>query len=166
MPIKHRIPAYSSAWHEHCNRASGVNSAPHGRRVKDAKTANLFMLRLILISCVALASPWSVAPEHDLTRKQRIAAKKIYDSKCAKCHRFYEPKDYSEDEWRLWMAKMSKKAKLNPGQDRLLNRYLDSFRAQNPAPTLSGKASNNQAGSVTEANRQHSDPANQSKPGR
>ena len=41
----------------------------------------------------------------------------------------YNPADYTEEEWRSWMTKMSKKAKLNPDQAQLLSRYLDVFRS-------------------------------------
>jgi len=88
-----------------------------------------------------LALPLGGAQAEDLTRKQRTAAKKIYDSKCAKCHRFYEPREYAQEEWQLWMTKMSRKAKLNPSQDKLLNRYLDAYRAQKAPLTITGSPS-------------------------
>ena len=41
------------------------------------------------------------------------AAQKIYTSKCARCHKFYEPTGYDDHEWTVWMGKMRKKARLN-----------------------------------------------------
>src|SRR5215471_16201950 len=64
-----------------------------------------------------------------LSRRQIAAGKKLYEVKCAKCHRLREPTDYSSDEWRLWFGKMSRKAKLNPAQESLLSRYLDECRS-------------------------------------
>jgi hypothetical protein len=61
--------------------------------------------------------------------KDQIAARKIYVAKCAKCHRFYEPTDYTDADWRLWMGRMNRKSKLNAKQADLLNRYLDAYRA-------------------------------------
>ena len=52
--------------------------------------------------------------------------RKLYVAKCAKCHKFYDPAKYSENEWQLWMAKMSKKAKLNPEQEAILAQYIDT----------------------------------------
>jgi hypothetical protein len=62
-------------------------------------------------------------------------ARDLYVAKCAKCHKFYAPANYSAEDWNLWMVKMSKKAKLKPPQTELLTRYLDIFR-QNKIQTL------------------------------
>lgn len=76
------------------------------------------------------------AAAHDLTAKELGSARKIYVSKCAKCHRFYEPKRYSEADWKRWMESMSRKSKLKPDTERLLNRYLNAYRAgEVPSPT-------------------------------
>lgn len=64
-----------------------------------------------------------------LPAKDARAARKLYVAKCAKCHRFYDPTNYTAFEWRGWMDKMSAKAVLKPGQTELLNRYLDAYRA-------------------------------------
>jgi len=65
-----------------------------------------------------------------------MSARSLYESRCVKCHRLYDPNDYSEEEWWLWMAKMSRKAKLHPRQERLLNRYVELLRAD-PLPSHS-----------------------------
>lgn len=64
-----------------------------------------------------------------LAAREIAAARKIYAAKCAKCHRFYDPTNYAEPDWRVWMEKMNKKSKLNAEQSSLLNRYLDVYRA-------------------------------------
>jgi len=63
-----------------------------------------------------------------LSAQQVSEANEIYTVKCAKCHRFYDPAQYSQTEWDDWMRKMSRKAKLNPAQRDLLARYLNAFR--------------------------------------
>ncbi len=65
----------------------------------------------------------------DLNPGEIKEARKLYVAKCAKCHRFYEPQDYSEGDWRRWMEAMSRKSKLKPDQEELLRRYLDEYRA-------------------------------------
>lgn len=92
-------------------------------------------MRWLLAWLMALAAEASVASAADLPTKDLAAARKIYVAKCAKCHRFYEPKEYSAADWRMWMEKMNKKSKLKPEQASLLNRYLDAYRAGQ----LSGK---------------------------
>ena len=64
----------------------------------------------------------------DLSAAQTRAAQELYEIKCAKCHKFYNPADYSQPDWDLWMKKMSKKAKLKPAQTELLSKYLQGFR--------------------------------------
>jgi hypothetical protein len=61
---------------------------------------------------------------------ETAAARKLYVTKCAKCHKFYDPATYSDEEWRVWMVKMSKKSKLKPAQERALSRYIEeTYRA-------------------------------------
>ncbi len=55
-------------------------------------------------------------------------AAKLYIAKCARCHKFYSPAEYSDAEWHSWMTKMGRKARLKPEQQELLSRYLDAFR--------------------------------------
>lgn len=55
-------------------------------------------------------------------------------AKCARCHKLYDPRAYSESEWHRWMVKMSKKAHLQSEQEELLTRYFDAIRsASKPA---------------------------------
>jgi hypothetical protein len=89
------------------------------------------MRTLLGVLFIALAAVSTAAGADDLTADQMAAARKVYVAKCAKCHRFYEPKDYQESDWRTWMTKMEKKSKLKPDQAELLNRYLDAYRAGN-----------------------------------
>jgi hypothetical protein len=57
---------------------------------------------------------------------------KLHTAKCARCHKFYDPAAYSDTDWRLWMTKMGKKAKLTPDQETVLSRYLEAFRSPRP----------------------------------
>ena len=66
---------------------------------------------------------------------QRDAARKLYVGKCARCHKFHDPAKYSDKEWREWMNKMSRKAKLKPEQTDLLTRYLELYRHGTNQPT-------------------------------
>jgi hypothetical protein len=55
-------------------------------------------------------------------------ASHLYNLKCARCHKFYDPAKYSADQWDSWMGKMSRKAKLQPPEEELLSRYLGAAR--------------------------------------
>jgi hypothetical protein len=93
------------------------------------------MRTLTLCSLIALAAAHPAESADELTAKEITTARKIYVAKCAKCHRFYEPANYSEPGWRTWMEKMSEKSKLKEEQASLLTRYLAAYRAGR----LSGK---------------------------
>jgi hypothetical protein len=71
-----------------------------------------------------------------LSPQELSVASKLYINKCIRCHKSYEPKAYSNDQWDLWMGKMSKKAHLASAQESLLRRYLAAYRAgESPAAT-------------------------------
>ena len=76
-------------------------------------------------------SPVAAAESHitgSLSAEELRRASSLYTVKCARCHKFYNPADYSDAEWRAWMMKMSRKARLKPEQAQLLSRYLETFR--------------------------------------
>ena len=90
-----------------------------------------------LAAMVAGAFLFTSAPAQELSAKENEAARKIYVAKCAKCHKFYDPNKYSDEEWRVWMAKMSRKAKLKPEQERLLSKYINE-NLRHPAVAKKG----------------------------
>ncbi|MBU6402887.1 MAG: hypothetical protein KGS61_21415 [Verrucomicrobia bacterium] len=59
-----------------------------------------------------------------LSSEEAQAAAKLCTTKCMRCHQFYHPADYGETEWRSWMTKMNRKARLTPDQAALLTRYF------------------------------------------
>ncbi len=66
----------------------------------------------------------------ELSAQQSKDARKIYLTKCAKCHKLYNPKEYSDTEWDEWMLKMKKKSKLKEDQFELLKSYIATLRAE------------------------------------
>jgi hypothetical protein len=94
-------------------------------------------MRWLVVICFAAFAGWVYrAGADDLSPKDIRAAQKIYTTKCAKCHKFYNPADYSQTDWNAWMQKMGRKSKLNPQQHALLSRYLDTLR---PVPKSASK---------------------------
>jgi hypothetical protein len=90
------------------------------------------LLCLSYLFGLALAGCAEPNPLPEALTDEASAAKKLYIAKCAKCHKFYDPAKYSEEEWHKWMAKMSKKSKLTPEQSEMLSRYIDNtFRSSN-----------------------------------
>ena len=59
----------------------------------------------------------------------RIAdARKLYVTKCARCHELYDPQKYDKAEWDAWMLKMKKKSKLKDEQYEMLKSYTATLR--------------------------------------
>ena len=86
-------------------------------------------MRVVLFTCAAVLVAIGTARAADLSDKEIAEARKLYNAKCAKCHKFYDPAKYDDGEWQTWMQKMSRKAKLKEAQSELLGRYLENFRA-------------------------------------
>jgi hypothetical protein len=58
-----------------------------------------------------------------LTPEQGQRAAQLYLTTCARCHKLYDSRRYSEAEWRSWMHKMSRKARLTPEEENLLSEW-------------------------------------------
>ena len=104
-----------------------------------AVRAQLLVLCAALAGCKSPARPAfaglpAEAEDHaraaGLSVEEIEAARKIYVARCARCHKFYDPGDYTADEWRTWMTKMSKKARLRADQEQLLSRYLETLEGR------------------------------------
>ena len=50
--------------------------------------------------------------------------KTIYESKCGKCHKLFEPKKFNAAQWTKWVDRMAPKAKLTPEEKELVYNYL------------------------------------------
>lgn len=85
----------------------------------------LLLFPLILVLAAGLVAAGTSA----LTDQELRDGRELYIAKCARCHKFYDPARYPDQEWREWMDKMNRKAKLKPGQKELLSRYLETIRA-------------------------------------
>ena len=76
----------------------------------------------VLAGCAGMGGPSYNPPEVP----QYAGARQLYIAKCARCHKLYDPAPYSDAEWRMWMTKMSKKAKLDPNQEQELTQYIEN----------------------------------------
>jgi cytochrome c2 len=87
-------------------------------------------MRVLHLLALVGSAGWALAGEPaPLGPKDVAEGRKIYVAKCAKCHRFYEPMDYTGPEWQDWMGRMIRKSKLKTAQADLITRYLDAYRA-------------------------------------
>ncbi len=88
----------------------------------------LMKILICIILSMSAAGLFAADSFQELTRDEISRARKIYVTKCAKCHRFYDPEEYSDSDWEKWMKSMAEKSKLKPEQEALLTRYLKAYR--------------------------------------
>ena len=55
-------------------------------------------------------------------------AQKLDKQKCCRCHKPYDPKNYSAEDRDMWMEKMSRKTRLKSKDEELLRRYFAAQR--------------------------------------
>jgi cytochrome c5 len=77
-----------------------------------------------VIAARVQSAGWSAPDTH--------SASALYALKCGRCHKFYDPAAYSSEDWDLWFHKMTKKAKLEPSQEKQLSDYLSAARKNEP----------------------------------
>ena len=93
---------------------------------------------LLLISCgtkktVSTATEAQTAPVITETVKATEAkpeelaeGKSLYENSCARCHKLYEPKKFTQEEWKPILVRMQKKAKLDDVNMASITNYIHS----------------------------------------
>lgn len=88
----------------------------------------LFAVAVLLVSCATkqvTTSPetktviltQSVSPEI-------VEGKSLYENNCAQCHKLYDTKSFSPEEWQPILLSMQKKANLNDAQRIKIYNYI------------------------------------------
>ena len=94
---------------------------------------------LVLVSCggkktvTETPPPPPSPPAKEVSAKDLIfgdtalaEGKQLYDNNCAKCHKWYEPKQFSKEEWKPILVRMQKKAKLDDLKMASINNFIYS----------------------------------------
>lgn len=93
------------------------------------------MRTLVILAAVTV---WLALPASggEVSIDPTVASRNLYLSRCGKCHKLYDPAKYSDEQWRKWMDKMSRKAKLQPDQKVAMSGYIETTlrRPGTPAP--------------------------------
>lgn len=114
---------------EHTRSFGGPRSGVLKRLLSLRAHAAVALVSLGFRCCTVAAlllCPGSRAGE--LAEPELGQARKVYVAKCAKCHAFYPPTNYTQTVWSDWMIKMARKSRLKPAQTDLLNRYTEQLR--------------------------------------
>lgn len=97
------------------------------------KVVSLALLAILIYSCAsksavaitteAVKSEEKVAVSTVLT-PELAEGKSLYENNCADCHKLYEPKQFSAEEWKPIVQRMQKKAHLDDSQGMKIYNYV------------------------------------------
>ncbi|OXA76616.1 Dihaem cytochrome c [Flavobacterium aquidurense] len=101
-----------------------------------AKILTLAAITLLAVSCgtkkTASTPATPATPAVTETAKaveltpELAAGKSMYENNCAKCHKLYEPKKFTQEEWAPILVRMQKKAHLDDTQMASITSYIHS----------------------------------------
>jgi len=95
------------------------------------KVLSLSVFVLFLFSCgtkQATAIPSETVAEGSSAKltPELEEGKNLYDNSCGNCHKLYEPKKFTQEEWKPILKRMQKKAKLDDTQITSISNYITS----------------------------------------
>lgn len=99
------------------------------------KITSLALLGILIYSCAPKVAPPPPPPSPSKAPEAVAVAtvsndvaegKDLYENNCAKCHKLYDPKDYSDQDWLPILEVMKKKAKLSDAQHDKIYAYIIS----------------------------------------
>ena len=76
-------------------------------------------------TAVAATSATEPAPAMVMT-PEMAAGKAAYENNCAKCHRLYDARDFSKEDWAPILVRMQKKAHLSNAEMAPITNYIDT----------------------------------------
>jgi hypothetical protein len=84
---------------------------------------------LVLASCTPKSTPVTEAPKSATSTAEQIAqGKTIYETACKRCHKLYEPTEFTSVEWVGILNAMAPKAKLTDEQHQWVYDYVVSVK--------------------------------------
>jgi len=83
---------------------------------------------VLLVSCGTKKAAQGVteAAKPAVLKPELAEGKNLYENSCARCHKLYDPKKYSQEEWKPILTRMQKKAKLDDTQMASISNYITS----------------------------------------
>lgn len=91
--------------------------------------ASATFILVLLASCTPKASTVAEAPKSATSTAEQIAqGKTIYETSCKRCHKLYEPTQFTSVEWVGIMNAMAPKAKLTEEQHQWVYDYVVSVK--------------------------------------
>ena len=96
------------------------------------KFFTLAAITLFMVSCGTQKNTPVAATQSAETAKavaltpELAEGQNLYSNNCAKCHKLFEPKKFTQEEWQPILVKMQKKAKLDDVQMASITNYIHS----------------------------------------
>ena len=88
----------------------------------------LGVVAVLAYSCATKSSMPSAAAETKATpavlSPELAEGKSLFENSCARCHKLYDPKDFSAEQWKPIVLRMTPKARLNEEQGQKIYNYL------------------------------------------
>lgn len=93
-----------------------------------SKIVSLAVFSVVLFSCASKSVTVSPAPKQEVKTlvlsAELTEGKNLFDNNCAKCHKLYEAKSFTKEEWKPILVKMQKKARLDDTQIASISNYI------------------------------------------
>ncbi|MDX6181953.1 cytochrome c [Flavobacterium sp. Fl-77] len=90
-------------------------------------------IALVLFSCATKTPSVPATTTENATAAKTVeltpelvVGQNLYDNNCAKCHKLYEPKKFSQEQWKPILVRMQKKAHLDDTQMASISNYITS----------------------------------------
>ena len=89
------------------------------------KVPALLILAATMYSCASKSSAPTVAVSNEKALTPELAeGKSLYENNCSSCHKLYQAKDFSAEQWKPIVLRMQKKARLDDAQGQKIYNYL------------------------------------------
>ncbi len=96
------------------------------------------MKQTLVIAIAGLTVAWAAAADGP-SSQDLSTGKKLYQTKCARCHKFYNVDNYPDPTWTMWLEQMIAKSRLTSKEADLLKRYLQTLRPSHPPAGTDGR---------------------------
>lgn len=82
------------------------------------------LIGTVLFSCAPKVVTPAPPPVANVMSPALAEGKNLYENNCAKCHKLYDRKDFSAEEWTPIVMRMQKKAQISDANRDLIYNYL------------------------------------------
>lgn len=89
------------------------------------KVLALSVVALVLYSCSSKSNiPTAEVPKEKVLSPELAEGKSLFENSCGRCHKLYDAKDYTAEQWKPIVLRMQKKARLDDAQGLKIYNYL------------------------------------------